>query len=63
MEPLAYTVGQFLQAFPISRTSLYAAWSEGRGPKRIKIGRRTLIPVQAADEWMEGLLQAEEGGQ
>ena len=63
MDQQAYTVGQFLQVFPISRTSLYAAWSEGRGPKRIKVGRRTMIPVRAADEWMQGLLDKEEGGQ
>ena len=63
MEPAVFTIQQFVEVYKISRTSLYFAWKQGRGPKRIKIGRRTLIPVRAADEWLQGLLDSEGSGQ
>ena len=59
----ASTVETFLQAYPIGRTTLYAAWKEGRGPRRLKIGRRVLIPRQSADDWIAELLDKEERGQ
>ena len=55
MNPEAYTIATFLQAYPIGRTTLYAAWKEDRGPKRITVGRRVLIPRQSAEEWIRRL--------
>lgn len=51
----AYTVSQLLLAYPISRSTLYREWSEGRGPKRITIGRKVLIPIDAAESWLRQL--------
>lgn len=49
-----YTVSQFLEAFPVSRTTLYREWKEGRGVRRVRCGRRILIPAQAVDDWLNG---------
>lgn len=54
-EVRAYTISQLLFAYPISRSTLYREWSEGRGPKRITIGRKVLIPIEAAETWLHQL--------
>lgn len=51
LDPAAYTVSGFCQEHHISRSYLYQLWSEGRGPRRTKLGRRTLISGEAAAEW------------
>ena len=58
----AYTVDTFLKAYPIGRTTLYAAWSEGRGPRRVTVGRRVLIPRESAELWIQKLLEAQGDG-
>lgn len=60
MEPAAYTIQSFLKIFPISRTTLYAAWKENRGPRRITVGRRVLIPRESAKRWIQELLEIQE---
>lgn len=50
-DPATYTVESFCDDHHISRSYLYKLWSEGRGPKRTKLGRRTLISGEAAAEW------------
>lgn len=50
-DPATYTVSSFCQEHNISRSYLYELWSEGRGPRRTKLGRRTLITGEAAAEW------------
>jgi predicted DNA-binding transcriptional regulator AlpA len=45
----------------ISRSLFYRLVSEGRGPRVTKVGRRTLISSEAAQEWrhqMEATTQA-----
>ena len=59
MIPEAYTVDTFLKAYPIGRTTLYAAWSEGRGPRRVRVGRRVLIPRESAEQWIQNLPEAQ----
>jgi predicted DNA-binding transcriptional regulator AlpA len=39
----------------ISRSSLYKALDEGRGPKTVKVGDRRLITRQARLEWLASL--------
>lgn len=51
LDPVTYTVSSFCEAHGISRSYLYRLWSEGRGPVRTKIGRRTLISGEAAAAW------------
>lgn len=51
LDPAAYTVSTFCEGHHISRSYLYRLWSEGRGPRRTKLGRRTLISGEAAAAW------------
>jgi predicted DNA-binding transcriptional regulator AlpA len=52
-----FDVSSFCESHKISRSFLYKLIAEGRGPRLMKLGRRTLISVEAAAEWrarMEG---------
>lgn len=51
VSPSAFTVPEFCSAHRISRALLYIMLRDGRGPRIIKAGRRTLISCEAADEW------------
>lgn len=35
----------------MGRTTLYNLLREGKGPEIMKIGRRTLISIEAAEKW------------
>lgn len=52
-----YTVAQFTADHNISRTHLYALIKEGRGPRLMKVGRRTLISAEAACDWRKRMEQ------
>ncbi len=55
-----YSVRDFCREHGISRGLFYRLLREGRGPRVIKAGRRTLISQEAAEEWrrrMEGATQ------
>jgi excisionase family DNA binding protein len=45
------SVAEFCHQHGISRGTFYKLLAEGRGPKAVKIGRRTLISSEAAEEW------------
>ena len=47
----AYSVDEFCSAFGISRAYFYQVIKDGSGPATMKLGRRTLISVEAADAW------------
>jgi hypothetical protein len=47
----AYSVTDFCKAHSISRAYLYLLLKTGRGPRLMKVGRRTLISAEAALEW------------
>lgn len=49
--PLAMTIAEFCKAFRISEGFFYKLRREGRGPREMRMGRRTLISMDAADEW------------
>lgn len=51
LDPPAYTVARFCEQHHISRSYLYELWRDGRGPRRTKLGRRTLITGEAAAAW------------
>ena len=51
LSKLAYTVPQFCDGFNVSRTHFYALLKENKGPRIMKVGRRTLISAQAAADW------------
>ncbi len=65
MSKAALSVADFCREHGFSRGLFYSMLREGRGPRVIKAGRRTLISREAAEEWrrrMEGATQAGERG-
>jgi excisionase family DNA binding protein len=56
---LMFSVLNFCHAHGISRGTLYKLIKEGHGPAIAKIGRRTLISCEAAEEWRRRMEQAE----
>ena len=64
MKPI-YSVTEFCREHGISRGLFYQLLKEGRGPRVMKVGRRTLVSREAAEDWrrrMEGATQVGEGG-
>ena len=53
MSKSAFSPTEFCDQHGIARTTLYTLIKEGRGPKVIKVGRRTLITSEAAAEWRQ----------
>jgi hypothetical protein len=52
-EPQAFTIGEFAQAFRLSRATLYNLWRDGCGPARMRVRGRVLISRAAAERWRE----------
>lgn len=50
----AYDLKGFCEIFSIGRTKVYQEIREGK-LKTLKVGRRTIITAQAADEWLNSL--------
>jgi excisionase family DNA binding protein len=57
MPKVALSVDNFCSAYGVGRTTAYEEISSGRLQAK-KVGRRTLIPVAAADEWLQSRLPA-----
>lgn len=55
--PQAYTVTQFADAHAVSRTHVYALIKAGKGPRLMKVGRRTLVSAEAAADWRRQIEQ------
>jgi len=51
VEKQTYTIPEFCDAYSISRSKFYELLKAGFGPRIMKVGRRTLISVEAAEEW------------
>ena len=47
----AYSVAQFTATYGVGRATLYRLWDAHQGPARMRVGRRVLIPVEAAERW------------
>jgi hypothetical protein len=60
--PEAFTVSEFCKAHRISRALFYILLRNGRGPRVMRAGRRTLVSANAADAWRRGLEAASAGG-
>jgi excisionase family DNA binding protein len=52
-----YTVREFLGAYSLSRTTFYRLLRAGKGPTLMRIGRRVLVPADAAEEWVSRQLE------
>lgn len=46
----AWSVPQFCERYPVSKGTVFALLRQGK-LQRVKVGRRTLIPVESADAW------------
>lgn len=46
-----YTIPQFCDGHNVSRTHFYALLKEGKGPRLMKVGRRSLISAESAAAW------------
>lgn len=49
--PQLLTISEFVRLFRISRRTWYRLVKRGEAPPTIKIGKRTMIPLHAADHW------------
>ncbi len=47
----AFSVNQYCEDHNICRATLYNLWRDGRGPRRMKIGHRTMISIEAAEDY------------
>ena len=63
MSKAAFSVAEFCREHGISRGLFYSLLREGRGPRVIKAGRRTLISREAAEEWRRRMEAAEQAGE
>jgi len=55
-----FSVTEFCVEHGISRGLFYNLVKEGKGPRIIKAGRRTLISQEAAEEWRRTMERASE---
>ena len=58
-----YSVADFCREHGISRGLFYRLLREGRGPRVIKAGRRTLVSREAAEEWRRRMESATQLGE
>lgn len=47
-----YSIKLFCQSYGLSRSTLYRLWEHRQGPAYMMVGRRRLIPVDAAEAWL-----------
>jgi excisionase family DNA binding protein len=52
---LAYSAKEVARLLGISETTVHEEWSQGRGPKSFRIGRRRLVSDSALREWIFNL--------
>jgi len=57
MQKNAMSISEFIISFPISRATLYKLWKQNLGPRFFHIGRRRLISLKAASDWVKELEQ------
>ena len=48
---LALSIPEFCEAFSISEDFFYKLKRQGKAPRQMKVGARTLISMEAAAEW------------
>ncbi|MET4198754.1 hypothetical protein [Bradyrhizobium sp. LA6.12] len=48
---MALNIPEFCEAFRISEDFYFKLKRQGEGPREMKVGKRTLISVEAANEW------------
>lgn len=56
MERLAYSPAELAEVMGVSRPTVYKLLNRQDFP-RVKVGRRTVIPAEAAKRWLEERLE------
>lgn len=51
----ALPIEDVLALLSLPASTLYGLWSEGKGPRRFKIGRRVYVSPRALREWVDEL--------
>lgn len=51
----ALSINEFCESHDISRTQFYSIMKNGIGPEIMKVGKRTLISIEAAEQWRKRL--------
>jgi predicted DNA-binding transcriptional regulator AlpA len=49
--PFLMSVPQFCTSHGLSRSFFYKLLAQGKGPRLVKLGARTLISAEAAEAW------------
>ncbi len=62
MGKAAFSVAEFCRELGISRGFFYQLLKDAKGPKTMKLGRRTLISCEAADDWRKRMESATHAG-
>lgn len=52
---LAYSIEEAAEVTGLSRAFIYAEWQAGRGPRKAKVGSRTLILDESLRSWLRSL--------
>lgn len=52
---VAYSINEAAEACSLSRAFIYAEWQAGRGPPKVKVGKRTLITDESLRSWLRSL--------
>jgi excisionase family DNA binding protein len=52
MSKAAFSMEDFCNSYSVGKTTVYEEISWGR-LRAVKVGRRTLIPLTSADEWLK----------
>jgi predicted DNA-binding transcriptional regulator AlpA len=55
---IALSIPEFCAAFGISEDFFYKLKRQGQAPRLMRVGTRTLISMEAADEWRKAREQA-----
>ncbi|HXM80401.1 MAG TPA: hypothetical protein VN929_00575 [Burkholderiales bacterium] len=53
----SFSIQEFCKLHDISRSLFYVLREKGEAPRVMKVGRRTLISVEAAAEWRKNMEQ------
>jgi predicted DNA-binding transcriptional regulator AlpA len=54
----AQSIAETATASGISRSMLYALIREGRGPRVVKIKKRSIVLIEDRDQWLRSLARA-----
>ncbi|MDA9407438.1 hypothetical protein XH80_12080 [Bradyrhizobium sp. CCBAU 45384] len=51
MRRAALTIREFCKAYPLSEAMYFKLRAAGGGPREMRVGRKVMISIEAADDW------------